>query len=1084
MRKKLLLGFCAIIMFCITGMAQTTATGKVVDEKGAGIAGATVLEKGTKNGTTTSSDGSYSIKVKAGATLMISSVGYESRTVSAGSGSSVTLKSSSNDIDELTVTTALGIKRSKNKLPYAAQVISGDDVNRAKSGNFLNNLSGAAAGLDIRQTNTMGGSTNVVLRGNKSISGSNQALFVVDGVPYNNDATFSNGANGSQRAGRGGYDYGNNAVDINPDDIESITVLKGPAATALYGSLAFNGVILVTTKKAKKGLGITVNTGISITKADMKTFPTYQNKYGGGYGQYYEDPSGFFLYRDVNGDGVDDLVVPTSEDASYGGAFDPNKMVYQWDAFDPNSPNYRKAKPWVAAANGPASFLQTATSFNNSVFIENGTDKGTFKLGYTNNDEKGILPNSTIKKNLITLSATSNLTDKLTVGASFNYTRTDARGRYGTGYDDKNIMSTFRQWWQVNTDINELKDAYFRNRKNITWNWADPSDLTPIYWDNPWFVRYQNFETDWRNRYFMNVNSSYKVNSWLNLTGRLSIDQYESLQEERAAVGTVGVSTYTANSQTGKQTNFDLMANMERNLTNKLNLKAILGLNIRRDEVSSTYSSTNGGLVVPNVYALSNSKNPINAPQEFLGKREVDGVYGGITLTYDNLVTLDGTLRRDASSTLPDGKNKYYYPAISGGFIFSNLLKDVPWLSYGKVRANYAIVGKDAGYYFVKNTYTAQTSFGSSNMFSSPTTSNNPNLEPEKTKSFEAGLELALMKNRITLDVTYYDARSFNQIIPVSISRATGYNALYRNSGTVQNKGLELSLGATPIRTKDITWSFNVNYTKNKNTVVELFDDGAGNKIDNIVLGSFQGGVTINAALDKPYGLIKGTDFVYYNDPNGDVRDQSMRIIGSNGRYQISTSANKVIGDPNPKWLGSFRNTLKYKNFALGFLIDIRKGGDVFSLDMYYGLATGLYPETAGNNDLGNPLRNSNANGGGIIRQGVDATGKPNTVRASAVNYGAYGYRYSPAAGFIYDGSYTKLRELSLTYTIPKSVLSKLKIIKDLQVSLVGRNLWIISKNLPYADPEETYGSGNLQGYQGNAYPSAKTFSANLKFTF
>jgi TonB-linked SusC/RagA family outer membrane protein len=1069
-----------LFMLCIASFAQTTATGKVVDEKGAAISGATVLEKGTKNGTTTSPDGSYSLKVKNGASIVISSVGYEGKTVSAGSGTKISLKSSVSDIDELTVSTALGIKRSKNKLPYSAQVVSGDDINRAKGGNFLNNLSGAAAGLEIRQTNTMGGSTNAVVRGNKSISGSNQALFVVDGVPYNNSAISTP----NQRTGRGGYDYGNNAADINPEDIESITVLKGPAASALYGSLGYNGVILITTKKSKKGLGITVNSGVSFTSADKSTFPTYQNKYGGGYGQYYEDPSGYFLYRDVNGDGVNDLVVPTSEDASYGAAFDANKMVYQWDAFDATSPNFGKAKPWVAATNGPASFLQNATNFNNSVFIENANDNGSFKLGYTRNDEKGILHNSKINKNLLNLSATYNITPTLTAGATMNYSRTDGLGRYGTGYDDKNVMGSFRQWWQVNTDINDLKDAYFRNKKNVTWNWADPDDLTPIYWDNPWFVRYQNFETDYRNRYFGNVNLNWKVNKHLNIMGRVSLDQFDAMQEERSAVGTVGVSGYNRTNQTGKQTNFDLMANYDRNITSKLNLKALVGVNIRKDEVTSTSASTNGGLVVPGIYALSNSKNAVNAPTEFYGKKEVDGVFAGLTLTYNSLLTLDATLRRDASSTLPEGSNKYNYPAVSGGFIFSNLLKDLTWLSFGKLRANYAEVGGDAPFFAVKNTYTAQTTFGSQNVFSSPTTSNNANLKPEQTKSSEIGLELALLKNKITLDVTYYDAKSFNQIIPVSISRATGYNALYKNSGTVQNKGIEISLGVNPIKTKDFGWNFNINWTKNRSTVVELFNDGAGNVIDNIVLGSFQGGVTINAAVGQPYGVIKGSDFNYYGDANRITRDPAMRIVGSNGRYQISTAANNIIGDPNPKWTGSFRNNIRYKNFNLGFLIDVKHGGDVFSLDMYYGLATGLYPETAGLNDLGNPLRNSNATGGGIIRQGVDATGKANAVRASATNYGAYGYRYSPAAGFVYDASYVKLRELSLTYTFPKAMVSKLKVLKDIQFSIVGRNLWIISKNLPYADPEETYGSGNLQGYSGNAYPSARTISANLKFTF
>lgn len=1055
-------------------------TGKVTDEKGASVLGVSIMEKGTRNGVATNADGMFSIKVKKGAKLVVTAVGFEPKEVIATQNITISLTTDTKVLDEVMVTTALGIKRSKNKLPYAAQVISGEDVNRAKSASFLNNLSGAAAGLDVRQTNTLGGSTNVVLRGNKSISSSNQALFVVDGVPLNNSAYYT----GNQRQGRGGYDYGSNAADINPDDIESVTVLKGPAASALYGSLGYNGVILITTKKPIKKLNISLNTGFSMSKADMSTFPVYQNKYGGGYGQYYEDPSGFFLYRDVQGNGTMELVDPTSEDASWGAAFDPNKKVYFWDAFDPTSPNFKKSKPWVAATNGPAAFLQTGIGLNNSLLIDGSSDKGTFKLGYNRNDETGILPNSRITKNALTLATSYALTTNLTASANLNYTRTEGLGRYGTGYDDKNPMSSFRQWWQVNNDVLQLKDAYFRNKQNVTWNWADPTDLVPIYWDNVYFLRYENYESDWRNKYSGNVSLNYKPLSWLNIMGRASIDQFDALQEERAAVGTVGVSGYVRSNLNNRQLNYDLMANVDKNIVKNINLKAVLGVNIRKDQVSTITAQTNGGLVVPRFYALSNSKNSINAPAEFLGQKEVDGVYAGATLTYKDLLTVDGTVRRDASSTLPNGNNIYYYPSISGGFIFSSLLKEITWLSLGKLRANYAYVGNDAPYYSVKNTYLAQTPFGSETMFAVPTTSANPNLKPEQTKSTEIGLEMSVLKSRLGFDITYYDAKSYNQIIPVSVSRATGFNALYRNSGTVQNTGIELSINANPVRTKDFSWNFTINYTKNKNKVVALFDDGAGNKIDNIVLGSFQGGVTINAALNQPYGIIKGTDFVYYNDPNYLKRDPAARIIGTNGRYQISTTSSQIIGDPNPNWIGSFKNSFRYKNFALGFLIDTRQGGQIFSLDMYYGLATGLYPETAGLNDKGNPVRASLASGGGIVRDGVDASGKPNTVRASAVNYGGYGYRYSPAGGFVYDASYIKLRELSISYDFPKEIFAKFNFIKQVQFSVVGRNLWIIQKKLPYSDPEETYGAGNLQGYQGNAYPSARAISANLNIKF
>src|SRR5690606_6786679 len=298
-------------------------------------------------------------------------------------------------------------------------------------------------------------------------------LFVIDGVPYNNANT--NTAN--QRTGRGGYDYGNAAADINPDDIASITVLKGAAASALYGSQGANGVILITTKKGGKGLGITVNSGVTIGRIDKKTFAEYQELYGAGYGAFYEDPSGYFLHRDIDGDGTLDLVAPVLEDASYGGAFDPNLLVYQWDAFDPTSPNFGIARPWVAAANSPIEFFETAVSSNQSIFIDGGSDRGTFKLGYTRIDDKGILPNSRIDKNLVNLGGTLNITPTLTAGARLNFSDIEGVGRYGTGYDDKNLMTNFRQWWQTNVDVKDQKDAYFRTGQNVTWNWKDPDNL-------------------------------------------------------------------------------------------------------------------------------------------------------------------------------------------------------------------------------------------------------------------------------------------------------------------------------------------------------------------------------------------------------------------------------------------------------------------------------------------------------------------------------------------------------------------------------------------------------------------------------
>jgi TonB-linked SusC/RagA family outer membrane protein len=771
--RKLATLFAALVLCCALAFAQTrTISGTVRDSKGVPVPFATIAIKGTTTGTSADINGNFTIDVQEGQTLLISSASFAEQEVKVGASNtlSVTLQSQGN-LQEVVVT-ALGLRRTRNQLPYATQQLRGDDVSKTRTNNFVQNLSGKISGLDVKQTNTMGGSTNVVIRGTKSLIGDNQALFVVDGVPYNNANT--NTAN--QRTGRGGFDYGNAAADINPDDIESITVLKGAAASALYGSIGANGVIMITTKKGSRGLGITVNSGITIGKIDKKTFAKYQKEYGAGYGEFYEDPTGRFLYRDINGDGTPDLVTTLSEDASYGHAFDPSLMVYQWDAFDPASPNFGKARPWLAAENDPTSFFQTAISSNQSVYIDGASDRGTFKLGYTRTDDRGILPNSNLTKNLVNLGATYNVTSKLTAGGNLNFSNIEGKGRYGTGYDDKNLMTNFRQWWQTNVDIEEQKEAYFRNRKNVTWNWADPTDLVPIYWDNPYFTRHENFESDARNRYFGMVNVNFKPLSWLNVLGRISLDSYDELQEERQALGSVTTSSYTRFNRSYRETNYDLLLNMDKDLSTDVNFKALLGANIRRQRTESIRAATNGGLIVERIYSLSNTANPINAPAEFEGIRQVNGVFAGATFTWRDMVTLDATIRRDAASTLPQGNNTYYYPSVSAGFTFSKLLPSATWLSYGKLRANYAEVGNDAPIYSVDDVYTIVPPFGGSPQASVAGTKNNPDLVPERTRSYELGLEMSILKSRAGFDISYYNAKTFDQIYPVVLSTATGYN--------------------------------------------------------------------------------------------------------------------------------------------------------------------------------------------------------------------------------------------------------------------------------------------------------------------
>lgn len=1079
MKRLLITMSIALLSFGIVSAQTRLISGKVTDSKGAPVAGATIK---LKDGTAVAADqeGNFKINAKTGDVLSVSTVDFEVSTLKVGTESTVQvlMVSRENNLSEVVVT-AMGIRRNKNTLPYAAQSISGDDVSKTRGGNAASALSGKISGLQVIQGNGIGGSTNVVIRGTKSLTGNNQALFIVDGVPIDNSNTNS----ADQRTGRGGYDYGNAAADINPDDIETVNVLKGAAATALYGSRAANGVIMITTKKAKRGLGITINSGVTVSSIDKSTFPTYQTQYGAGYSDPY-DKDGFF-YFDVNGDGIKDYVTPTTEDASYGAKFDPNLMVYQWDAFDKSGPNYHKARPWVAAQNNPSTFYINPVSNNNSIQLDGANDKGNYKLGYTRNMEYGVLPNSSVIKNIVNFASGYSLTDKLTVSASVNYSKVDGKGRYGTGYSGRNVNQNFRQWYQTNVDLKEQKEAYFRNNKNVTWNWADPTDevngLKPIYTDNYYWMVYQQYEKDTRNRVFGNVALNYKLNSSINLMTRISLDTYNEFQEERIAVGSNLVPKYDRFDRSFRETNYDFLANFDKNISANFNVKALLGVNMRRSAINSIFAGTNGGLIVPGLYSLANSKNPVTSPTEVYAPRAVDGYFAGATLSYKEFLTLDGTFRRDRSSTLPTENNAYNYYAVSGSWLFSKNIH-TPWLSTGKLRANYATVGNDAPWGSLKDVYDQPSPFGGAILFSLPSTKNNNALKPENTTSKEIGLEMAFLKNRVGFDVSYYHTNTVNQIIPVATSFATGFSSKFVNAGNIENKGIELSIFGSPIKTADFSWDINLNWTRNRNKVLELYADSK-----NLQLGSFQGGVSVNATLGQPYGTIQGKTWgmIDPKDPTKTIAwdGTGEKLVKSNGRYFVTTTTNNVIGNINPDWTGGIYNTFRFKGISLGFLIDIRSGGDLFSLDRYYGLATGISVETTQLNELGNPSRNTIANGGGIIMAGVTADGKANTKRVQNV-FGTYGYAYNPAAGFIYDASYVKLREAVLSYTIPQSLVTKTKLFKGAEISIIGRNLWIIHKNLPYSDPEENLSSGNIQGYQSGAYPTTRSVGANLRLKF
>lgn len=1125
MRKiVLLLGLTAVLMIANSNAwaQERTVSGRVTDaQDGSGLPGVNVVLQGTTSGTVTDVDGRYSLSVPAdGGTLVFTFVGMATQEIPIGGRTQIDVVMTS-DVSQLSevVVTALGITREKASLGYSTQEIGGEDVATVKQQNFINSLSGKISNVQIRTTSNFAGSTNIVIRGNKSVTGNNQPLFVVDGVPIDN----STGNTSFQRQGRWGYDYGNAASDINPEDIESINVLKGAAASALYGSRAANGVVMVTTKKgkARKGVGVSISTGVTIGQINKDTFIKYQDKYGAGYARewwHYYDPAadiftgdslhlapnypynlvGFF-HDDINNDGQVDYVVPTLEDGSYGAPFDPNLNVYHWDSFIPESPNYGKAYPWVAARHTPVDFFETSITWNNSIAISGGDDDNTFRLSYTNFDSKGTLPNQDLKRHTIGFNGSTKFTEKLTGSLALNYVQNNTVGRGSTGYSD-NLMTMFRQWWQTNVDIKAQEAMFKKTGRNMTWN---PGDYTapgePIFWDNPYWTRYKNFQSDERNRVYGNITMNYKAAEWLNVMARVTADNYTELREERRAIGSVpsefGInkadegSGYQRIDRTVSEYNYDLMLTAHKQLNPDLSLTGLLGGNIRRENFSSIYSSTQGGLVVPELYALSNSVSDPPAAVEEETHKEVYGVFANANLGYRNFLYLDLQARNDVSSALPVSKNSYFYHSESLSFVFSELM-DSQFLNFGKLRLNYAVVGNDTGPGRTINVFTkndtgrgAAPNFGNAVNFSYPSTVNNPFLEPEELTSWEAGLELAGLDNRLTLDFGWYKTISSNQIVAVELSKATGTSFKWLNGGEIENKGVEVSLGFDVIKNNDLTWNATVNWAKNISRVNSLPEG-----ISNYQIASFQGGVSLNASVGQPYGVLRGTGYQYKD---------GRRVISPSG-YPVAV-ADQIIGDPNPDWTGGFLNTLRYKGLSFSFLIDVSRGGDVFSLDMYYGQATGLPEHTAGLNDLGNPIRDEVVlvdpddpsqgyaeNSGGIIFDGVQADGSENTVRAPADYYGGAFYwgnaSRNPSQMNVYDGTYVKLREVALTYNLPKTILGN--VFNNVAFSVVGSNLWIIHKNLPYSDPEAGLGAGNGQGYLSGTYPSIKTLGFKVDLSF
>lgn len=1057
MRRVILVAILATLSLCagVTVNAQVrTITGIIADKaSNSSIPGVSVLVKGTTTGTISDTEGKFSIQTDVvDPVLIFSFVGYLSQEISVGTSGTVDV-SMAEDTKTLSevVVTALGITRAEESLGYSVQSVSSAGMEQARETNFVNSLAGKVAGVQITgSAGNIGGSSRITMRGINSISGNNQPLFIVDGTPIDN----SNYNAAATTQAQGGRDYGNVIQDINPDDIESISVLKGANAAALYGNRASNGVILITTKsgKGKKGIGVSWNSTYTFEKAYI--LPDYQNEYGGGYVQEFATLD--------NGQAVAEMAA----DESWGPKLE-GQMVRQWYSFYPElTEYYGKATPWVAHPDNIKDFYETGTTKSNNISVEGGNDMATFRLSYTNVDQQGIVPNSSLKRNTFSINGEAKLTPKLTAGAKVNYVNSSVIGRPPTGgwNGDQALGLSFNTWFERQLDLTMMKNYRSPTGRILNWNLSSPDNLDPYYWNNDYFVLNECYSEDSRNRIFGNVYLSYDVTPHLKVTGYARTDFYDYLQEDRLAEGFIYQTMYEKSLSRFQENNYELLAQYNRELSPSFSLSVNVGTNTRRTKTDLTYGKTQGGLSSPNYFNLRASSDPVIV-DDSKSELVVNSIYGSANLGFKSLIYAEVTNRADWSSSLPLSDNVYYFPSVSGSFVFSELLK-TSVLPFGKIRVGWAKTGNGTDPYRLRNVYEAERSYGSQPVFTLPNSLNNPLLKPEQTNSIEAGIEVKFINNRIGFDVTYYSKKSTNQIIPLTVSGTSGYSEAIVNAGKLTNKGIEIALLATPVQSPSgFTWDLGLNFARNRNKVVEL---AAG--LDNYLLGSTV--VSVNALVGRPYGTIYGNGYA--------LNDNGERLVDSDGYYVVQQ--NKDLGSILPDFTGGFTNTLTYKGFSLFALIDFQKGGKLFSRTSETGIYSGLMIETVGNNDKGIAKRDPVSDGGGLRATGVTESGEENAVYLDAPVYFKY-LADNISEEFVFDATFVKFRELRFGYSFPKKWFSKMPI-QAISLSFVGRNLAVIYKAVPHIDPEAALGSSNFQGIEDSQVPSARSMGFNLNVKF
>ncbi|RAJ92660.1 TonB-linked SusC/RagA family outer membrane protein [Larkinella arboricola] len=1017
------------MLLSLASVAQDIALkGRVVSKTdGAGLPGANVLIKGTTIGSTTNSNGEFTLNTPANATLIVSFIGFKPTEVAVSNKTmlTVTLDEDAALLGEIVVT-ALGITREKKALGYSVQEVSGKQLTQARETNLVNALSGKVAGVQVTNSNgAPGASSRMVIRGASSIGSNNQPLFVVDGVP------IDNGNYGSSTA----VDYGNGAGSLNPDDIESVSVLKGPSAAALYGSRGANGVVLITLKSGKgsRGVGVSVNSNTAFDSPFR--LPEWQNEYGQG-------GKGLFSYVDGRGGGVNDGV-----DESWGPKLD-GRLLPQFDS--PIGPDGRRVPtPWIAHPDNVNQFFETGRTLTNNISITGASEKGDFRLSATDLNQTGILPNTDYKRRTFALNAGWNLTKKLSIRASGNYVK--------DGSDNRTNWGLYFIWFGRQVDMEQLKN-YQAPGSMYQYNW------NYNYWTNPYYQLNVSARENERDRLFGNLSATYKFTDWLSLTARSGTDFYNDRRKTKNAARTANLfDSYNEEQIFVQESNSDFLLNATRKFGD-IDVTANIGGNHRRNYYQRNYTGA-AELAIPRVWNIGNSRQRPVTDNTGYNQRVVNSLYASANLGFRNYLFVDLTARNDWSSTLPANNRSYFYPSAAVSAILTDMFSiNSPVLSFAKIRGGVARVGNDTDPYNLMQTYAYANAWGSTPALAESNAMLNANLKPELTNSYEVGAEVKLWHNRVGLDVTYYNKQSFNQILKVNVSNATGFASKLLNAGRLENKGVEIQLSATPVKAGPFQWDVVLNWAQNRNKVIELAEGLTTYQLNQDINIR---GMGVEARIGQPYGTFFGQGFL--RDPNGN-------IVYSGGIPQLDP-VRRILGNFTPKWIGGIQNTFTYKALSLSTLIDIKQGGDIFSQSINIGRYTGVLKETTrGRED-------------GIIGEGVKNIGTaaepnyvPNDVRVSSEEWHHKYYSLTNNEGTIFDGSFVKLREVRLSYVLSGQVFKRLPF-RDIAISVVGRNLALLHSKVPHIDPETSYyNDGNLQGIENGQIPTTRSIGFNIGF--